>query len=217
MIENRIESRKRKFGSRGQPAQARSRQRHEEILQTTARLLEQVGFDDLTTILIARELGVSVGALYHYFPNKQAILYAMGERWLQEYTVALDETCARQLEALSLAEFVEALLNRLLRVYHEQKGLLPLIQAMYCVPELRDLDETHDTLVIERFSGFLRRMGFKQRKSELKRIGRLWLEMTHALMLSIAEQKPARAGASTADLHWVALQLLEKHRSITAQ
>jgi AcrR family transcriptional regulator len=217
MNENRIASRKGKFGSRGQPVQARSRQRHEEILQTTGRLLEQVGFDDLTTILIARELGISVGALYHYFPNKQAILYAMGERWLQEYTTALDDTCARPLEELSLEGFVAALLNRLLRVYHEQKGLLPLIQAMYSVPELRDLDETHDTLVIERLSQLLRRMGFEQRKSELNRIGRLWLEMTHALMLSIAEQKPAKARASTADLHWVAYQLLEKHRSVASQ
>ena len=62
---------------RSQRKQARSKQRAEEIMRATAALLDEVGFDDLTTILIAKDLGISVGSLYHYFPNKQSILDAI--------------------------------------------------------------------------------------------------------------------------------------------
>ena len=57
------------------PRQKRAQKRINEILEATARLLARVGLDDLTTVLIARELGISVGSVYHYFPNKfRAIL-----------------------------------------------------------------------------------------------------------------------------------------------
>jgi AcrR family transcriptional regulator len=211
MVDSRIQSRKQKIAQTRQPVQARSRQRKQEILTTTATLLDQVGFDDLTTILIARELGISVGSLYHYFPNKQAILHAMGESWLAEYTVALVEMDAMPVESLPIEAFVDRAIDRLAQVYREQKGILPLVQAMYAVPELRDLDDTHDELVVQRMSALLRRLGFQQRRPELERISRLWLEMSHALLLCIADQSAARSRASLADLKHLGVCLLRGH------
>lgn len=54
--------------------QARSRATQEAILEATARILESRGRAQLTTNEIARRAGVSIGSLYQYFPNKQAIL-----------------------------------------------------------------------------------------------------------------------------------------------
>ena len=210
MVENRIESRMEKIANKRQPVQERSRQRREEILRTTASLLERVGFDDLTTILIARELQISVGSLYHYFPNKQAILYAMGEQWLEEYSRALEDVSALVLEEMSITEFVDLALARLLRVYKDQRGILPLIQAMWSVPELRDLDETHDEMVITCMRDMFRRIGLTQGKAELERRARLWLEMTHALFLSIVEQPKLRARRSSADLKALCCTLLQR-------
>ena len=64
----------RKTESRAQPVQKRAQERRNLILGITAELLEEVGQDDLTTILVAKRAGVSVGTLYHYFPNKYAIM-----------------------------------------------------------------------------------------------------------------------------------------------
>jgi AcrR family transcriptional regulator len=199
------------MASRREPLQARSRQRREKILATTSELLEKVGFDDLTTILIARETGISVGSLYHYFPNKQAILHAMGERWLEEFTHALDDLSTLPLEGMALDRFSNSLVDRLLTVYREQRGLLPLVQAMYAVPELRDLDERHDELAIARFAALLRRLGFTRRQPELERIARVWLEITHAAFVTVSEQSGRRAAASLADLKALTLALLERH------
>ena len=210
MLNDRIRSRKQKIGKQRAPLQERSRQRREEILNTTAALLERVGFDDLTTILIAGELNISVGSLYHYFPNKQAILYALGEQWLEEQTAALEEIAAQPLESLTVEAFIELAFDRMLRVYREQRGVLPLIQAMWAVPELRDLDERHDELVISHLAEMFKRVGLSQGKSERERRGRLMLEMTHALFLSIVEQSTARAGRSLRDLKALGVALLEQ-------
>jgi AcrR family transcriptional regulator len=210
MVDQRIQARKEKIANPRQPMQQRSRERREEILKTTATLLERVGFDDLTTILIARELKISVGSLYHYFPNKQAILYALGEHWLAAYSAAVEEIARKKIENLDLTAFSDLCLKRLLRVYKEQKGILPLVQAMYAVPELRDLDDRHDEFVIAAMSEMFRRLGLNQGEPELQRRARLWLEMSHALLLSITDQKPARARRSLADLTLLTTTLIQQ-------
>ncbi len=202
--------RKLKVTEQRTPRQERSLQRREHILNTTAMLLERVGFDDLTTILIAREMGISVGSLYHYFPNKQAILYALGEHWLEEQTRALDEIAAWDLEAMDLETFVDKSFPRMLAVYREQRGMLPLVQAMWAVPELRDLDDEHDELLISRLAEMFRRLGLSHSKAERERRGRLMLEMLHALFVSIVEQSGTRAARSLADLKALGLTLLAR-------
>ena len=62
---------------RRQPVQARSTQLVAAILKAAVRVLEREGAQRFTTIRVAEEAGVSVGSLYQYFPNKQAILYRL--------------------------------------------------------------------------------------------------------------------------------------------
>ena len=209
-VESRIAARKLKIAEQRTPTQQRSIQRREEILRTTASLLERVGFDDLTTILIAQELGISVGSLYHYFPNKQAILYALGEQWLEEQTRALEAIAEHDLESLDIPGFIEFSFPRLLKVYREQRGLMPLVQAMWAVPELCDLDDRHDELVISHLEKMFQRIGLTQGKSERERRARLLLELIHALFLSIVEQSPARGKRSYRDVVALGVTLLEQ-------
>lgn len=62
---------------RKQARQARSRVTQSAILEAAARILERQGQDGLTTNAIAQRAGVSVGSLYQYFPNKEAILASL--------------------------------------------------------------------------------------------------------------------------------------------
>jgi len=192
--------------------QERAKQKTQQILDTTARLLDEVGFDDLTTILIAKDMGISVGALYHYFPNKHAILYALGARWLEEMTLALDATAALSIESMSLLEFVDRQIELMLNAYRNQRAILPLAQALWAIPELRDLDAQHDALVISRFQAMYQRLGFTQSAAELGRIGRLHLELGHALLLTVVDQSEARGLKSLQDLKFLCVSLLQHHR-----
>ncbi len=211
MPKERQAKRKTTLNPRRQPMQQRARERTQQILDITARLLEDVGIDDLTTILIAKELGISVGSLYHYFPNKHSILFALGERWLDEMTLAMNDIEAIDVINLSLEQFVDAAVDRMLHVYRAQKAVLPLAQALWSIPELRDLDVEHDTLVISKLAAIFKRMNFKGSKSELERIGRVYLEATHSVLLTVVSQKTVRSKRSLEDLKVMMHAMLKQH------
>lgn len=63
--------------SRRTPVQARSIQLVADVLQGAIQVLERDGPHKLTTIRVAEAAGVSIGSVYQYFPNKQAILYRL--------------------------------------------------------------------------------------------------------------------------------------------
>lgn len=210
-MNERQEKRTNSIVPRRLPVQERAKQRTRQILDVTARLLGEVGFDELTTILIARELGISVGSLYHYFPNKQAILYALGDRWLETMSQALTDIEALPLEALDLNAFADRAVDRMLVVYRDERAILPLAQAMWAVPELRDLDERHDQMIIERMMAMFRRLGCLSSDNELNRLGRAYLEMTHALSLVVVNQLGRRAERTLVDLKRLVATLLAPH------
>lgn len=193
------------------PLQKRSQQRIQQILDVTASLLEKVGLDDLTTILIAKELGISVGSLYHYYPNKHAILYALGEHWLAEISVVLSDVERWDLPALGCDGFVEQYTEAMLVVYREQKGVLPLVQAMFAIPELRALDTQHDDLMIAALVVIFQRLGMARSNNELQRLGRAHLEFTHALLLVVASQRGGRAKRTLQDLKAIMRSFLNRH------
>ncbi|WOK17158.1 helix-turn-helix domain-containing protein [Rhodopseudomonas sp. BAL398] len=62
------------------PRQARSRATVEVILDATALLLVDEGFEQTTTNRIAERAGVSIGSLYQYFPNREAVVGAVAQR-----------------------------------------------------------------------------------------------------------------------------------------
>ena len=203
----------RKATQRTQPVQKRAQERRQQILELTAQLLEEVGQDDLTTILVAKRAGVSVGTLYHYFPNKYAILYALAEQWVGEMDVALQELEAENIEDHSVKRFVERSVERMLAVYNNQLGLLPLVQAMYGVPELKELDLIHDELIITSMARMFKRMDISNKPNELARLGRTYLELSHALILVVVNQSKTDGEKTLSELKFLNLSLLERAKS----
>src|ERR1700753_1690017 len=59
------------------------------MLEAAIRILEKDGFDGLTTNAVAAKAGVSIGSLYQYFPNKEALVSALIERHCQEMNSAI--------------------------------------------------------------------------------------------------------------------------------
>ncbi len=70
-------------GGRRKPSQQRSQQTVTAILDAAARVFEERGFDAGTTNHVAERAGVSIGSLYEYFPNKDAMVVALVERELE--------------------------------------------------------------------------------------------------------------------------------------
>lgn len=70
---------------RHSPRQDRSTQRVELILDTTAGLIDELGYGSITPALIARRAGMSGPAIYRYFDDLDAIVLALAARNLERY------------------------------------------------------------------------------------------------------------------------------------
>lgn len=72
------------------PVQERSQETVQRVLAATARLLGRgVAVEGMTTAQIAVEAGLSVGALYRFFPDKQAVVDAIALRHMELFQEGL--------------------------------------------------------------------------------------------------------------------------------
>lgn len=67
-----------------EPQQTRSARTRTKLLDAAQKILNEGGPDSLTIGAIAEEAGVSVGLLYHYFQDRQTIIYAVIDRYSEE-------------------------------------------------------------------------------------------------------------------------------------
>jgi len=116
-----------KLQPRKAPRQARSKAMVDTILDAVARVLVERGYAKTNTNLVADAAGISVGSLYQYFPNKDALIIALRERHVgrmlglfEDVVAKMDASgCLRSdfealIEALVTAHLVEPELNRIL-------------------------------------------------------------------------------------------------------
>lgn len=121
------------------PRQSRSRVTVDAIFEATIQVLLSEDMAGLTTTRVAERAGVSVGTMYQYFPNKQALVYALNERFLTTLAERVEETCTRMHGHLAAAA-AEALIDTYWAVKTER---IELTNALYrSVAELKN-----DTLI----------------------------------------------------------------------
>jgi len=96
--------------SRRKPTQERAEVTVTALLDATAELLVRDGYAKTSTNRIAKRAGVSIGSLYHYFDDKDAIIRALVERVVQRQLAALSESLSSTYE-LEPEEGVRALIH----------------------------------------------------------------------------------------------------------
>jgi AcrR family transcriptional regulator len=112
---------------RKKPRQARAAVTLDAIFEATIQLLLSDGPHKLTTTRVAERAGVSVGTMYQYFPHKQALIYALNERYLVSLAEKIEEAC-RMHHGAGVCKGVEALID----VYWQAKTERPdLTRALY--------------------------------------------------------------------------------------
>ncbi|TDD09124.1 TetR/AcrR family transcriptional regulator [Nonomuraea deserti] len=99
---------------RRRPAQRRSVERVERMLDECALLLDEVGYDALTTKEVARRAEVPIGTFYQFFHDKQGLVRALARRNLEAFLGRITERVATadlshwtDLVDLAVDEFVD--------------------------------------------------------------------------------------------------------------
>jgi len=71
------------------PVQGRSVARVQRMLDACAELVDEVGYEGLTTTLLAERAEVAIGSVYQFFPDKRAIVQALAMRNMDGYLQGL--------------------------------------------------------------------------------------------------------------------------------
>lgn len=134
---------------RGRPAQSRSAATFQLVLDTTARLLEAHGFDALTTNLVAQESGVSVRAIYRYFPNKHAIVAELAQQMSEEWRGAVAERGDFADRSVPWATLWDGYIDAFVDAVRATRGARAVLAAMREDPLLRRVDEIANTRYVD--------------------------------------------------------------------
>ncbi|MGH9688846.1 MAG: TetR family transcriptional regulator [Candidatus Acidiferrales bacterium] len=79
-----------KRSKRRSPVQERSQETVQRIFRSASQLLSTAPIDEITTSRIAHAAGLSIGALYRFFPDKQSIIDAIAVRHMHEFRAAFE-------------------------------------------------------------------------------------------------------------------------------
>jgi len=145
-----------KANSRRVPKQARSQERVDKIIEIASKLFLEKGFDGTTTNEIARQADISIGSLYQYFNNKESIVEALADRYveaLREVTASVVET---DVADMTTATAVDALLDPILRFHLSYPEFRMLWLGTEVSPELKASMRTMDEEVVGRVEELLK-------------------------------------------------------------
>ncbi len=150
---------------RRRPVQQRSTQRVERMLEACATLIDELGYDGVTTTLIADRAGVAVGSLYQFFPDKRAVVQALTARNLDRFV----ESVAERMAGATLEHWwdaVDLVFDAYVEMFRKVAGFTQI--RFGDVVDLRLMDEARDnnTVIADRLVELLGEH-FKLPKDEL--------------------------------------------------
>ncbi len=152
---------------RKRPRQRRSEETVARILDTAARIFDERGYRATTTNHVAEGAGVSIGSLYQYFPNKDALLTGLAERHLAE-------ALPRMVELGEWLDRTEPGPDELARRIVEESLRLndqPLHQLLYDGPRTDEVNArlaTFDEFAVEVLTRHYRRFGHPESVAEAR-------------------------------------------------
>lgn len=120
--------------------QPRGARRRDALLDATARLLDARGYDGVNTNAIAAEAGVAVGTVYHHFPDKQALLGALLERYGARLFATVAATVAAA-QGRPLDDLVDAGVRAFAAFYLREPGYAQLWLSAQLTGPLREAGE----------------------------------------------------------------------------
>ncbi|MEZ5220261.1 MAG: TetR/AcrR family transcriptional regulator [Ilumatobacteraceae bacterium] len=126
---------------RCRPSQQRSVETFQLVLDTAATLLERHGFSGFTTNLLADEAGVTVRAVYRYFPNKHAVVAELAQQMAGRWRAAVANVGDLADVSLPWTELWPAYLNAYVAAVRATPGARAVLAAMRDDPELRAVDD----------------------------------------------------------------------------
>ncbi len=175
--------------------QKRGLLRAEQILHAAGILFAEVGYDSVTTNMIATRAGISPGSLYQFFPDKEAIAQEFAATVTEQLHQVYDTFLSPEVIILPLQTFLEAFIDVIVAFNQQNPGYLALeLAATVSSPLALVLADFHQGILAHMDAMFVARWPqstHEQRHLPLLVSYRLFLALLPLALGSNEEQQQA--------------------------
>jgi len=128
------------------PRQERGEQRITRILDAAAQIFDEMGYEAATTTMIAARADTAIGSVYQFFPNKEAIVQGLLDRYRSQLQAIFAQVLTPELPSLPLPLLLDRLIDPLVEFELGQHGFKALFVH---VPHSTSLASNTKTLTDE--------------------------------------------------------------------
>src|SRR5262245_4433426 len=139
---------------RRMPVQGRSLARVHRMLDACAELVDEVGYEGLTTTLLAERAGVAIGSVYQFFPDKRAIVQALTSRNLSAYIERLSAKIAEG-GLTKWWDAVDAAIDEYIDMHRNMPGFSTLHFGDVVDRNLLDEERDNNAVIVEQLRDLL--------------------------------------------------------------
>lgn len=172
---------------RTKPLQTRANKTVKLVLETAAGLLEDIGFEELTTNKICKAAGLTPPALYRYFPNKYAIVSELAKQLMHLQNVAVAENSTDiQKDGLDV-DRTATILSGQVQITRDFPGGVAVLKTMYATPQLVEVRLTSHEELTDGLTSTLLSLDLGLTETELRRRVRLMIEIGNSVVEMVVE------------------------------
>ncbi|MBB6346605.1 TetR family transcriptional regulator [Nonomuraea muscovyensis] len=139
---------------RRQPSQRRSARRVQRMLDACAALLDESGYEALSTTRIAERAGVAIGSVYQFFPDKRAITQELTRRNVEQFVSRVGHRFIEE-DYRGWWEAVDAIIDEYVDMHRTVPGFRSLHFGDAVDLNLLDSDSDNNTVIAGRLRGLL--------------------------------------------------------------
>jgi len=134
------------------PSQARSRITFDRILSFAKEIIVEQGIAALNTNLVAERAGINIGTVYHYFPDKIAILLELSKADRDLRSSYIIDKVSELPSAPDLENWVHEVVELTYKLRKDHPATVELRRAIRSIPELLDADKIRNEEVVTRLN-----------------------------------------------------------------
>jgi AcrR family transcriptional regulator len=177
---------------KNKPRQERAKRTYEAILESARELLVEVGVERISTNLIAERAGITVPALYRYFPNKYAVLNALGAALMDRQNVVFDQWLEHHTadgDALTLIDNIYEVLKSTYEITRELTAGIEVVQALRAVAPLQEVRLVSHRIVSAELAEIIAETLGLPADEYVETIARLTVEMCYSMVETVLEDE----------------------------
>lgn len=152
------------------------------ILDASTQIIVERGVQGLNTNLVAERAGVNIGTVYHYFPDKTAIMVELYRTDLARRLAHLTEKLRELSSTPDLDQWTRDVFALALELRNQHPATQHLRRAFRAIPELVELDRRETEDLVDFFASRLRMRFTLLSADRAHAAARLLIEFTSVIL-----------------------------------